>query len=302
MKNKLIAILIASFILLNCTSVFANTFIGSDNIEEIKTVEDYVVEYVNSYTEIEDFEPINNSDIDYNKIYRVYSSAEILDNDKLNNEIMQNFVDNKEYDYTMPIYCNGKNVEMILDKIEELSDEENNNLPTDVLEFRKNNLEKWIVSSISFGTEEYDYIGKVNKMLQDNNINNANVYILSGITSIRLNTLVAVICPENNEEAKIFLQSSKLDNDKLYTFDEIKEIAEQDAEEIKSFPEGTYGDDATPIQTSVDTSVPTTDNNKIIIISAVSGAAVLAAAIAAVCIIRKKKTAKVLGENDIKGC
>ena len=87
MKNKVIAILIASFILLNCTSVFANTFIGSDNIEEIKTVEDYIVEYVNSYTEIEDFEPINNSDIDYNKIYRVYSSAEILDNDKLKNDI-----------------------------------------------------------------------------------------------------------------------------------------------------------------------------------------------------------------------
>ncbi len=289
MKNKIIAIVIASLILLNCTPVFANTFFGSNNIEEIKAIENYIVEYVNSYTEIEEFESINNSDIDYNKMYRVYSSAGILDNDKLNNEIMQNFVDNKEYDYTMPIYCNGKNVEMILDKIEELSDEENNNLPTDVLEFRKNNLGKWIVSSISFGTEEYDYIGTVNKMLQDNNINNANVYILSGITSIRLNTLVAVICPENNEDAKIFLQSSKLDNDKLYTFDEIKAIAEQDAEELKNLPEGTYGDDATPIQTSVDTAAPTPDKNKIIIISAVSGVAVLAIAIAAVCIVKKKK-------------
>lgn len=297
MKNKIIAIVIASLILLNCTPVFANTFFGSDNIEEIKAIENYIVEYANSYTEIEEFESINNSDIDYNKMYRVYSSAGILDNDKLNNEIMQNFVDNKEYDYTMPIYCNGKNVEMILDKIEELSDEENNNLPTDVLEFRKNNLGKWIVSSISFGAEEYDYIGKVNKMLQDNNINNANVYILSGITSIRLNTLVAVICPENNEDAKIFLQSSKLDNDKLYTFDEIKAIAQQDAEELKNLPENSYGDDATPIQTSVDTAAPTTDNNKIIIISAVSGVAVLAIAIAAVCIIKKKKNAKAIDEQ-----
>ncbi len=297
MKNKIIAILIAILILLNCTPVFANTFFGSDNIEEIKAIENYIVEYANSYTEIEEFESINNSDIDYNKMYRVYSSAGILDNDKLNNEIMQNFVDNKEYDYTMPIYCNGKNVEMILDKIEELSDEENNNLPTDVLEFRKNNLGKWIVSSISFGAEEYDYIGKVNKMLQDNNINNANVYILSGITSIRLNTLVAVICPENNEDAKIFLQSSKLDNDKLYTFDEIKAIAQQDAEELKNLPENSYGDDATPIQTSVDTAAPTPDNSKIIIISAVSGVAVLTIAIAAVCIIKKKKNAKAIDEQ-----
>lgn len=297
MKNKVIAIVIASLILLNCTPVFANTFFGSDNIEEIKAIENYIVEYVNSYTEIEEFESINNSDIDYNKMYRVYSSAGILDNDKLNNEIMQNFVDNKEYDYTMPIYCNGKNVEMILDKIEELSDEENNNLPTDVLEFRKNNLGKWIVSSISFGAEEYDYIGKVNKMLQDNNINNANVYILSGITSIRLNTLVAVICPENNEDAKIFLQSSKLDNDKLYTFDEIKAIAGQDAEELKNLPENSYGDDTTPIQTSVDTAAPTPDNNKIIIISAVSGVAVLAIAIAAICIVKKKKKAKTVDKQ-----
>ncbi len=297
MKNKIIAILIAILILLNCTPVFANTFFGSDNIEEIKAIENYIVEYVNSYTDIEEFESINNSDIDFNKMYRVYSSAGILDNDKLNNEIMQNFVDNKEYDYTMPIYCNGKNVEMILDKIEELSDEENNNLPTDVLEFRKNNLGKWIVSSISFGAEEYNYIGKVNKMLQDNNINNANVYILSGITSIRLNTLVAVICPENNEEAKIFLQSSKLDNDKLYTFDEIKAIAQQDAEELKNLPKNSYGDDATPIQTSVDTAAPTTDNNKIIIISAISSVAVLAIAIAAICIVKKKKNAKIVDEQ-----
>lgn len=297
MKNKVIAIVIASLILLNCTPVFANTFFGSNNIEEIKAIENYIVEYVNSYTEIEEFESINNSDIDYNKMYRVYSSAGILDNDKLNNEIMQNFVDNKEYDYTMPIYCNGKNVEMILDKIEELSYEENNNLPTDVLEFRKNNLGKWIVSSISFGTEEYDYIGTVNKMLQDNNINNANVYILSGITSIRLNTLVAVICPENNEDAKIFLQSSKLDNDKLYTFDEIKAIAEQDAEELKNLPENSYGDDATPIQTSVDAAAPTPDNNKIIIVSAISGVAVLAIAIAAICIVKKKKHTKVNNEE-----
>ena len=297
MKNKVIAILIASFILLKCTPVFANTFFGSDNIEEIKAIENYIVEYVNSYTEIEEFESINNSDIDYNKMYRVYSSAGILDNDKLNNEIMQNFVDNKEYDYTMPIYCNGKNVEMILDKIEELSDEENNNLPTDVLEFRKNNLGKWIVSSISFGAEEYDYIGKVNKMLQDNNINNANVYILSGITSIRLNTLVAVICPENNEDAKIFLQSSKLDNDKLYTFDEIKAIAQQDAEELKNLPENSYGDDATPIQTSVDAAAPTPDNNKIIIVSTISGVAVLAIAIAAICIVKKKKNAKTVDKQ-----
>lgn len=297
MKSKIIAILIAILVLLNCTPIYANTFIGSDTIDEIKDIEDVIVEDVNSYTEIEEFESINNSDIDYNKMYRVYSSAGILDNDKLNNEIMQNFVDNKEYDYTMPIYCNGKNVEMILDKIEELSYEENNNLPTDVLEFRKNNLGKWIVSSISFGTEEYDYIGTVNKMLQDNNINNANVYILSGITSIRLNTLVAVICPENNEDAKIFLQSSKLDNDKLYTFDEIKAIAEQDAEELKNLSEGTYGDDATPIQTSVDAAAPTPDNNKIIIISAVSGVAVLAIAIAAICIVKKKKHTKVNNEE-----
>ena len=297
MKSKIIAILIAILVLLNCTPIYANTFIGSDTIDEIKDIEDVIVEYANSYTEIEEFESINNSDIDYNKMYRVYSSAGILDNDKLNNEIMQNFVDNKEYDYTMPIYCNGKNMEMILDKIEELSDEENNNLPTDVLEFRKNNLGKWIVSSISFGAEEYDYIGKVNKMLQDNNINNANVYILSGITSIRLNTLVAVICPENNEDAKIFLQSSKLDNDKLYTFDEIKAIAEQDAEELKNLPENSYGDDATPIQTSVDTAAPTSDNSKIIIISAVSGVAVLAIAIAAICIVKKKKHTKVNNEE-----
>ena len=297
MKSKIIAILIAILVLLNCTPIYANTFIGSDTIDEIKDIEDVIVEDVNSYTEIEEFEPINNSDINYNKMYRVYSSTGILDNDKLNNETMQYFVEDREYYYTLPIYFDEKNIKMTIDKREKLSAEEKDNLPDDVVKDLESDIGKWIISSIGFGTNEYDYIGKVNKMLQDNNINNANIYILSGITSIRLNTLVTVICPKNNEDAKIFLQSSKLDNDKLYTFDEIKAIAEQDAEELKNLSEGTYGDDATPIQTSVDAAAPTPDNNKIIIISAVSGVAVLAIAIAAICIVKKKKHTKVNNEE-----
>ncbi len=291
MKNKSIAILIAILVLLNCTPIYANTFIGSDTIDEIKDIEDVIVEDINSYSESQEFTPIDSDDIDYSKIYRVYDSKGILDNEKLDNETMQKFIENKEYGYILDVFHNEKTIDMTIDSYKELSNEEKENLSPDIVEKIENKIGEWNISSIGFLQGEQDYLEILEKKLAENQIVNANVYFVNRIS--KSIGMTAIVCPDNGEEAKLIIQN----DDTLYTFDEIKAIAEQDAEELKNLPEGTYGDDATPIQTSVDAAAPTPDNSKIIIVSAISGVAVLAIAIAAICIVKKKKHTKVNNEE-----
>ena len=291
MKNKIIAILIAILVLLNCTPIYANTINCYDTIEEIKTIDDYIMEYVNSYTEILEFQPINKDNLDYKKVVKLYSSTDILENNKLNNDSMTRFIENKKYAYIFPIVSGEKTIELTINKGEELTEEKKASLPADVVKDLEDEIGKWTITSIGASTSTSNYIDETEKKLAENQIVNANVYFVNRIS--KSIGMTAIICPDNGEEAKLIIQN----DDKLYTFDEIKAIAQQDAEELKNLPENSYGDGATPIQTSVVTAAPTPDNNKIIIISAISGVAVLAIAIAAICIVKKKKHTKVNNEE-----
>lgn len=166
MKNKSIAILIAILVLLNCTPIYANTFIGSDTIDEIKDIEDVIVEDINSYSESQEFTPIDSDDIDYSKIYRVYDSKGILDNEKLDNETMQKFIENKEYGYILDVFHNEKTIDMTIDSYKELSNEEKENLSPDIVEKIENKIGEWNISSIGFLQGEQDYLDILEKSLK----------------------------------------------------------------------------------------------------------------------------------------
>ena len=306
MKNKIIAIFILCLILLNCTPVFANTFSGDDTVNEIRDAEENIVQFVNDIAPTGDFKQCSIDDIDYSKIYKVYlGMSKVFENNEINNEIMQNCLTNEIYAYYVPFYDNGKTSLATVVKNQELTDDVKAIFPDEEIQKYEATIGKWETSSVGIIEEIRDYKGDVEKALSDNNINNANVYFLGAICSnIRL---VAVICTDNPADTKIKILEqfeseqenvgSKLDKNMLYSYDEIKTIVDADQESQKDFPEDSVGGAGAPIQTSVDTAAPTTDNNKIIIISAISGVAVLAIAIAAVCIVKKKKHTKVNNEE-----
>lgn len=294
MKNKIIAILTACLILLNCTPVFANTFAGDDTVSEIKEAEKSIVQIVNDIASSEDFKQCSIDDIDYNKIYKVYlGMSKAFENSEMNNEIMQNCLKNEIYAYYVPVYDDVQTSLVTVVKNEELTDEEKDLFPDKEIEKYEASIGKWEASSIEIIKEIRDYKGDVEKTLTDNNIENANVYLLGAISSdIRL---AAVICTDNPADTKIKILEqfesekenvgSKLDKNVLYSYDEIKAIVDEDREARKDFPEDAVGGVGAPAATSA----PTVDNNKIIIISVVSGVAVLAIAVTAFCIVKKKK-------------
>lgn len=301
MKNKIIAIFAVCLILLNCTTAFANTFAGDDTVNEIKDAEENIIQFVNDIVLTEDFKQCSVDDIDYSKIYKVYlGMSKVFENSEMNNEIMQNCLKNENYAYYVPFYDNGKTSLATVVKNQELTDDVKAIFPDEEIQKYEASIGKWDTSSVGIIEEIRDYKGDLEKILKDNNIENANVYLLGAISSnIRL---AAVICTDNPNDTKIKIieqfesenedVGSKLDKNVLYSYDEIKAVVDADKEAQEDFPDDAVGG----VGISAQTSTPTTNNSKIIIISAVAGVAVLAIAAAAICIAKKKKTEKVTKE------
>ena len=308
MKNKILAILIACLLLINSTPVFANTnyLVDSENIEEIKAREEYIVDDFNNALPTGEIKSVESKDIDYEKIIKVYPNMrKILEDNDLDNEKMQNYIKDAKHSYYIPIYDNGKTAIATVSERTELTDEAREKFTQEEIDNYELLVGELVVKSVGVYSEIVDYKGEIEKTLVDNNIENATIYFV-GALSNRIG-LAAVICTNNPADTQIKIlkqfeskteenDSVIFDDNKLYTFYELKTITEREEKDIQNSSKEYigYGDSA---PTAVDATAPANDNNKIIIISAVSGAVVLAVAIAAVCVIKKKKTSKVLDEN-----
>ena len=231
----------------------------------------------------------------------------ILEDNDLDNEKMQKYIKDAKYSYYIPIYDNGKTALATVSERTELTNEAREKFTQEEIDNYELLVGKLVVKSVGVYSEIVDYKGEIEKTLIDNNIENATVYFV-GALSNRIG-LAAVICTDNPADTQIKIlkqfeskveenDSVTFDDNKLYTFYELKTITEREKKDILNSSEEYigYGDSAPTSLTSA------TDNNKIIIASSVSGVAVLAIVVAAICIVKKKKAAKVLGENDIKGC
>lgn len=299
MKNKIIAILIASFILLNCTPVFANTientniFVDAPSVEEIIKLEKTIIYEVNSTFESENIH-IDSNNIDYDKIITLYTDVELYKSGKPNNEQMQEAIKKSNVVHYLPIEYNEKTIMVCFQKGEELTEESKEKLSLDTIENLEKNIGKWHIASLGIQSQIIDYKEEIQKTLKENNIENSHIYFVTELTQNI--TMGALICSDNNDNTqfKILRQfeskaegdgGSTLDKNVLHSYEEIKAFADSESEIFQTDYDGAWG------------ATPTTDNNKIIIISAISGVAVLAAAIAAVCIIKKKKNAKAIDEQ-----
>ncbi len=272
MKNKIIAIFTLCLILLNCTPAFANVFIGNGKIGEIKAMEDAIVYEVNS-TLLSDDTHISSNDIDYNKMITLYTDIELYKNGKPDNAKMQEAIKDSKYVYYLPIDYNEKTILVCLQKDE--------------------NTGKWHIASMGLQSDFIDYKGEVEKVLKENNIKNTHVYFVNELTDNI--TMGALVCSDDSDNVwfKILRQfesktngdgGSTLDKNSLYSYENIKEIADSEIETYQNGFDGAWS------HTSILT------NSKIIIISSVAGVAVLAIAVAAICIAKKKKTEKVTEE------
>lgn len=279
MKSKVIAFLAIGVILITSTPIYASTNVNSniivdaDSIEDIKVLEEEFVDEINS-TLLSNDTHISGNDIDYNKMITLYTDIELYKNGKPDNARMQEAIKDSKYVYYLPIDYNEKSILVCIQKDKDT--------------------EKWHIASMGFQSVYIDYKGEVEKLLKANNIENSYVYFVNDLTDSI--TMGALICSDDSDNVwfKILKQfesktnddgGSTLDKNCLYSYENIKKIADSEIEAYRDGFDGAWSNISI-----------LTDNSKIIIISAVAGAAVLAIAIAAICIAKKKKAEKVTEE------
>lgn len=297
MKNKVIAIIIACLIMLNCIPAYASTnyIAGTDAVNEIKEIEEAIIDEINYTLSSEDVRQFSIEDIDYNKIVTLYKTDQMFLNDYINDEKMQDYVSDNDYSFIIPLYDNDKTVLVSLIKVKPITDEERVSLPAEMLESIESTVGQWIVGSVAVKEGVIDYRADLEKALVENDINNCNVYFTNCCVFVEL---IAVICDTDSDRTMIKIlkqhdgigemKSELLDIDVLHSYDEMKAFVEStivessDSEEMKYMGMG--------VSNSSQTEEPT--NNTVLVISIISGVAIVAIAVITVLAIRKKKKIK----------
>lgn len=207
-------------------------------IEEIKDIEAENLEDINSTLTAEGMLPIEKGDIDYNKAIRVYAGmSSILNSDELSNKELLSCLENSDYFYYIPISNNGKTMLLNVQRRGELTEEGRNILDDEQISAFEKKIGEWIIPVMSIYDYTIDYKAEVETVMKENNINNAYVYYLGGIS--KAIDLAAAICPVESEnvEFKILKQfeqqtqddgGSNLDQNILHSFYDIKDVASKD--------------------------------------------------------------------------
>lgn len=303
--KKFFVMFITVIIMLNCISVYAyaseyfyDESINSD-IQEIENRADYIVHEVNVILEKEDKNPIENKDIDYSKMVKISSATGLFENEKIDENIISEEIKKNNYNYSLPVNCDGITVLLTINKGTPLTEKEYEIYTQEDIEFYESQIGEWVIPSIDILPDSVDYKAEIENTLKKNNIDSSKVYIISGISpSIHL---AAVICTDNDIQFKVLEQFEPMDKDyekgyipfdknALYSYDEVKTVVDKENEEYQKLQE-LYGDEEMIIGDGLPYSSQTdkTLENKILIISIVSGVAVVAIAVAVICVIRKKK-------------
>lgn len=278
MKKFLMPVMLFLVVLSACVPVYADNFIsGTENADAIlENDKDFIsVESKDWLNEKTGF-PIENREYAYNRSKCVYYNIDLLENDYIDNEKMQEYINSENvYSvYELPVYFDGGTLIMNLVKGDKINDSELKDMSENEAEHLKKTENRWYPQSHFVKTEHYDYIAYLEKLLLQNNINDANVYLTGGPTKA-LGTL-AVICTGDEAAQFLILDNSDYSDSRLYSLDEIRQLAQETADIFdEDNPIGAGNEKGSKIKSGI-------------IISAVVFAAVAVSAVAVIIISRKK--------------
>lgn len=290
MKKNIFAIIIMVISLLfifNITS-YADIITNSTAIkEDLNDNLDVILETVNDLAS-EDLKNIVTEDsINFNKVIKQYSQINILEYDKINNEMMMDLTENAEKFYYLPIYYDDYTLLFSITKGTEATEEQKNSgvFTEKDIEYIERVANKWHASSYAICSYEWDDTEYIEGLLKSNNIYDANIYIIGGV-STNLER-VAVVCPDN-EEAQFIILDGWIENDnkidynspdnKLYSYNEIKEIAS-----LSSPQDDLISGNGSNFQQEEN------QNYTQYILIGAAAAILLASAVTAICITKKRK-------------
>jgi len=211
--KKIISVIMIMLVLCtgSITAYAGNMIDGLDSTVDIS--EENQKEIIKYLDEISDYE-ITENNVEFKKAYKVYVDVpELLDYNEMTEDIIKNLISEKEYCYCVAAHTQDEHITATLNK-----DSENENY--------------WKVFSAAVDAKMFDYIDSLNISLENNNVTDANVYLLGGVNgNIRT---VAAVCRGNGDVQFLILYGSDeeenmysftSENSRLYSYDEIKHIA-----------------------------------------------------------------------------
>ncbi len=211
--KKIISVIMIMIVLCtgSITAYAGNMIDGLDSTVDIS--EENQQEIIKDLNESSAYE-ITENDVEFKKAYKVYADVpELLDYDEITEEIIKDLISEKDYCYCVAAHTQDEHIEATLNK-----DSENEN--------------HWKVISAAVDTKMIDYIDSLNISLENNNVTDANVYLLGGVNG-NLRTLAAVCRGNEDVQFLILYGSDEKENmydftsqdSRLYSYDEIKHIA-----------------------------------------------------------------------------
>ena len=294
MKRFLISFIMFCLIFVINIPAYAQTDYNNifDNADFFRQYESEILEEVNHYFIKEFNEEISDYDLDYSNILKFYYPFDLLQEDELNIDKFISFIEQSDYSYSFPIQKNEHYIEISYQKYAKVTDELRNTLDDEMIKELEELTGKWHSSSVSLneGKSRYTaYKNDIINLIKSSDLKCSKIHFVGSLSGNI--PIAAVIITEDSE---IFFKILKgtvngetIDHNnpdnKLYTFEEIKEFAAQYvAPEVDN-----------PLSAEVigmPTSGTNSNNSNTIIIAAASAGAVIvvAAVVAAVIIVKKK--------------
>lgn len=235
MKRQIIFFITLLVLIINCMPSYA--YAKNDTtyvIEELKECEDIILESANRILKSQSKSQIDSEDIDYSKAIKIYVDVNILENKKLDSKTLQTYAETAEYIYYLPIYVDGSSIYLTISKGKDVNERALSVLDDEDIEKLQNLVGKWYVPEIQIYSYVVDYKNEVAITLNENNLENAQVYFFGGISGNI--PLVAAICSgdsdvqfkivkqiENNNDTVMGDEENKQNN--IISYEKIREIA-----------------------------------------------------------------------------
>lgn len=230
---------------LSCIPAYADTVF--DNAEELYENKELILETANKMLPPQIKTKISSDDIDFGKALRVYVDTDILNDSEMTVEKIHSYAENSDYIYYLPVYLENMSVFLTISKGLGVTERARGILDEESIQ-RLEDLEgKWYVPQVEVFRGQIDYLSLMNVVIDNNNLDVSEVLFFGGISG---NMPLVAACINNSnvifriiDKNQMNLQlgspeGNSIDYNDLYSFNQIKAIAEGNKVEEGEFGSG----------------------------------------------------------------
>lgn len=245
-KNQAIIIAILSMIIFHVSDTYAYSIETLDNnpdLQEISQMEDEILRWAKGAIEDENVD----LQVDYSRAVKIYIDTNIFEQEELTAENLQDTLDNAVYIWEVPVKVSEDRyvivtVSRALPIDEELQQEllEDGTYTQEELEMELEKVGSWTIPTAGYDETKPDYIGKLDSVLGEtlNKEDLDMVYLLGGTPKMR--QPFGVVCREGKYQVVTLdvvtgesdistfssEESQKLNENSIYSFEQVKEAIE----------------------------------------------------------------------------